>query len=138
MSLKKIICILACLPLILSLSACFGGGGGGGGGNTESRSASGGFLWKPRSESTGNLVVLFPREFRGQHAGAAVHSEDPPNEGNKIEQGIFHTESHNGNRVHYRFNRPGSGFGQNIYAVITLQDGRRISYFVPNGASRAE
>jgi len=139
MSLKKIACILTGFTMTLGLSACFDtGGGGDGGGNVEPRSATGGFLWKPRSESTGNLVILFPNEFRGQHTGAAIHSEDPPRSSNLKEQGTFHTESHNGNRVHYRFSSPGAAYGNNVYAVITLVDGRRISYFIPTGASRNE
>ena len=108
------------------------------GGNHEVRSANDGpegFLWKPISESNGRLVILLPNEFRGRVRGVAIHAGDPPNAGNKIEDGTFAGDTHNGRRPHFRFSRSGGGYGQNIFAVGYFADGT-ISWPIPNGASR--
>jgi len=131
--------IVLALGLILT-QGCFDSGGGGGGGNNQLRSADGlgGFVWKPRSESNGRLVVLFPAEFRGRHSGMAIHRGNPPRASNKIEDGVFSNETHNGGRVHYRFSKTGAAYGGNLYATLYLKDGGTVSYFIPNGGGRVD
>ncbi|MEX2607351.1 MAG: hypothetical protein WD708_08400 [Kiritimatiellia bacterium] len=101
-------------------------------GNGQSGSVSqSGFLWKPDSESTGNLVVLLPPSTRGRTQGVATIS------------GSFGTESasmrhehHNGGRPHFYFSKPGSAYGSNITVQAPLTDGSVFSIVVPNGSQR--
>lgn len=57
------------------------------------------FLWKPKSDSDGNLVVLFPAAFNGRLSNVTVNGE----------KGRFNSVA-NGNRTHYRFSKPGSAY----------------------------
>ena len=93
-----------------------------------------GFLWKPVSESTGDLVVLLPSAYRGGRvASTKVYSG-----GAFLEQGRY-TGDANGNRPHYRFSKSGASYGKNITVVATLQDGvTQQSWSVPDGARRTE
>lgn len=58
-----------------------------------------GFLWKPISESNGNLVVLFPTEYSVKFESVVIDGE----------QGRF-ADFANGNRQHWRFSKPGSQY----------------------------
>lgn len=71
-----------------------------------------GFLWKPVSESTGKLVVLTKGESEAKIYKAI---EEPIGSGTYIksefvESGVFSSIA-NGGRHHYRFSKPGSGYG---------------------------
>lgn len=91
-----------------------------------------GFLWKPVSEKDGNLVVLLPTSFRGD-----VQSVQIINEENKVvEEGEFSGDTHNGNRPHFRFDKPGGLYGENITLKITLNTGKTTTYNINNGAER--
>lgn len=94
---------------------------------------AGGFLWKPVSESTGNLVILLPSSTRGRTQQVATIS------------GAFGSESapmrheiHNGGRPHFYFSQPGAAYGTNITVNAPLTDGSVYSIVVPNGAGRFE
>jgi len=95
----------------------------------------GGFLWKPVSERLGSLVCLFPQEYIGiitkadlyRKVGTALEL---------VETGIFWTRDYNGPRDHWRYVNPGAHYGQNVYVVITLQDGSVRAWFIPEGATR--
>jgi len=86
--------------------ASSGSGGGGGGGakapSGPSIGAPDGFLWKPFSESDGNLVVLLPSDIR--NGSVVIVGAD----GARTE-GRF-TAVANGGREHFRFDQPGSSF----------------------------
>ncbi len=108
--------------------------------NTESAAQSldgeGGFLWKPVSEGDGKLVVLLPTELRGKIDRAEIHSALPPSEETKIEEGRFSGDSTNGNRPHFRFDKEGSGYGNDIYLVCYKDDGSYLSWSIEDGAKR--
>ena len=70
-----------------------------------------GFLWKPVSESDGNLVVLFPREFEAVFLEVQVFTS-----GGQSESGRF-TGFANGNRQHWRFSMPGSSYDGTVVAT---------------------
>ncbi len=114
-----------------------GGGGSGGGGAVTILPANDGnltgFLWKPRSESNGDLVVLMPPEFTGQVSSGNLHTSENANDGNLVEAGRFAGDTHNGNRAHWRFNMRGGSYGQ-VWFVATLNDGSRRAWFIENGA----
>jgi len=92
---------------------------------------SGGFLWKPVSEGDGKLVILLPGSLRGRVSGCSISGSFGS------ENGRFTGDTHNGNRPHYRFSRPGASYGSNITVTARTTDGTR-TWRIPNGASRNE
>ena len=98
---------------------------------------SGGFLWKPVSESDGKLVVLVPSTLAGNVASCEIHSTIPSTNSTLIERGKYVGNVNRG-RPTFRFSRPGAGFPNNCYVVATLKDGSTKTFSVPNGASRVE
>ena len=97
---------------------------------------AGGFLWKPESESDGKLVVLLPTEFKGKIQGAEIHSGLPADSSTLLGAGRFAGDTHNGNRVHYRFDKEGSAYGKEVYVVAKTIDGESIAWLIQNGADR--
>ncbi len=92
----------------------------------------GGFLWKPISESDGNLVILLPSQYTGVATGCHVANAA----GDLIETGHY-TGDGNGNRQHYRFGQPGSAYGTDLYVVAYTPTGN-IHWQVANGSERTE
>jgi hypothetical protein len=90
----------------------------------------GSFLWKPISESDGNLVVLLPSHFRQRLEKVEL------NHGGGVETGRFAGDTMNDNRVHYRFSRRGSSYGSNIRLVATAKTGEKYVWNIPNGGNR--
>ena len=84
----------------------------------------GGFLWKPVSDSNGNLVVLLPSQYNGKVKSVSVNGE----------QGSFSGIA-NGNRSHWRFSKPGAAYGANA-RVVAATSGGNVSWTVPNAGSR--
>jgi len=85
------------------------------------------FLWKPVSESDGKLVVLLPAWMEAD--AVAVGHENGNYRGRNVE---------NGTRQHWRFSRPGSGFGT-VVPVAVSRRGREIyRTTIANGASRVQ
>lgn len=97
---------------------------------------SGEFLWKPNSESDGKLVVLLPSQYTGRVTSASIYESMPPTEEGLIEEGRFSGDSHNGGRAHFRFNKAGGAYPNNIYVVARLVDGRTVSFPIENGSQR--
>ena len=83
------------------------------------------FLWKPVSESNGRLVVLIPACILadactvGAEKGAAIGR-------------------HNGNREHFRFSKPGSGYGNNVQVTAYYRGAITGTWTVPQVAARKE
>src|SRR5690606_3680161 len=101
-------------------------------GNSSSGPVSqSGFLWKPHSESTGNLAVLLPPTTRGRTTGVATISGSFG-----TESASLRGESHNGGRPHFYFSKHGSAYGSNITVMAPLTDGSVFSIVVPNGSQR--
>jgi len=92
------------------------------------------FLWKPISQNDGRLVVLFPAKYRGRIDSAGVYTQG----GDKIESGRFAGDSKNGGRPHYRFSKPGGGFGRDVRAIANLKDGGQVIFDIADGAERVE
>ncbi len=103
---------------------------------SQEMDGSGGFLWKPVSESDGNLVVLLPKDLKGLIDKVEIHSELPPTEETKLAQGRFSGDTHNGGRAHFRFDKPGAEYGDNIHLVCYKDDGSYVSWDIGNGADR--
>ena len=98
---------------------------------SSSGGGSGGFIWKPVSEGDGNLVVLLPGSLRCRVSGADIQKS-----GSRVEKGRFTGDTHNGNRPHYRFSKPGAGYGSGLTLTAFLSGGGKQSWNIPNGASR--
>lgn len=96
------------------------------------RNAPEGFLWKPRSDSDGRLVVLLPSQFLGRVAKVEVVSAD----GSKVLATGRYAGIGNGVRLHFRFDRSGSNFPNNVILQVTLTDGQIGGVRIPNPSSR--
>ncbi len=95
-----------------------------------------GFLWKPVSESDGNLVVLFPSSLTGNISSSGIYSELPICEENLIEKGRFSGDSKNGGRAHFRFNNPGGSYPDVAYVVAELRDGTTTYFQIAESSKR--
>ena len=92
---------------------------------------AGGFLFKPASESDGNAVVLVPEELTGQVAEVVIRDS----QGNVLDVGRF-TGSANGGRDHFRFDRPGAAFPEDVSVELRLTNGQTRSVPIDNPALR--
>lgn len=101
---------------------------------TSSSSAE--FLWKPKSESDGKLVVLLPSEFRGSVISTRIYSALPASSETFVEEGRFSGDDHNGNRPHYRFRFDGGSYPKNSYVVATMRNGETVSFKIGETSSR--
>jgi len=97
----------------------------------------GGFLWKPVSHSNNKAVMLFPVAMTGKIISGEVHSSMPPTLSSLVEAGWF-GGVHNGGREHFRLQKTGSAYGDDIYAIAVLTDGSFVAWHVPKGANRTE
>ena len=106
--------------------------------NTSSGSSNNGngFLWKPVSESNGNLVVLFPPNLTGNISSAGIYSSLPPSYENLIEEGDFSGDNHNGGRAHFRFSEPGGAYPDGVYVVAQLSNGESATFEIEDSSQR--
>jgi len=102
-----------------------------GGAGIGPQGEGGGFIWKPVGEHTGRLVVILPPQYTGHASSAYIASAS----GSPIEGGAY-TGVANGGRMHFRFSKPGSGYGRNILVVANLKAGGAVHWPIPNGAAR--
>jgi len=89
------------------------------------------FLWKPVSESDGNLAILLPSYLTRQIQDVEVRTKD----GERIEEGRY-SGVHNGGREHFRFSKSGGAFPPGSQVVIRLKDGSQQTVTVENTGSR--
>lgn len=90
-----------------------------------------GFLYKPVSESDGNLVILLPKEMAMQVVGLILKDE----EGETVATGRS-AGYHNGGREHFRFNKPGKKYPDNLTVEVQMKDGSAVTYTVPDSSLR--
>ncbi len=88
------------------------------------------FLWKPVSDTTGNLVILLPSTYSSR-CDVTISSSV-----GTFTTGISHSGRGNGNRPHYRFSHSGSYYGSNI-SVTADCPGEDGHWTVSNGGSRS-
>ena len=84
-------------------------------------------LWKPISETTGNLVLVLDEEYTGHTTGVTVAGE----------AGRFASVA-NGNREHYRWGKPGADFTEMATIVVTTDTGAEHVGYVPVPAEREQ
>ncbi len=92
---------------------------------------AGGFLWKPISDSNGNLVVLMPSEISSEVESVVIKDKN----GNVLESGKFSAIA-NGGRAHFRFSKPGSAYGQSVTVEAKLKNGRVCQFQVGDTSKR--
>jgi len=129
--LRKLLYVTACLAMAVAMAGCDGSDDGGG--SIGSRGEGGGFLWKPKGEHSGRLVVLLPSQYRNKVGSVHVANSG----GDVLEVGVF-TGNANGNRPHYRFTQGGASYGNDLYAVADLSSGDTVHWPIPRGGSRTE
>jgi hypothetical protein len=112
--------------------------GGTGAIGPSSAVASGGFLWKPVSESNGKLVVLLPTSLKGLVKSAGIYTAFPYQSGQRLASGTFSGDTKNGNRPHYRFGKPGSGYPNGVYLIAFLSSGKQYGYRIASTSRRNE
>ena len=93
--------------------------------------AGGNFLWKPKAEKDGKLVILLPKAL-GRVPSVRILSPDRSTE---LAKGKFSGIA-NGDRAHYRFKSPGSVFPDRAVVEITKNDGAKVVVEIPNTAAR--
>ena len=93
-----------------------------------------GFLWKPNSESNGNLVILLPPSWRAK--SVTVRGDQMIQSANK--QGNTGPGGPNGGREHFRFSSPGHAFGSRATVEVKLVDGTSQTIDIPNTGARNE
>lgn len=102
-----------------------------------------GMLWKPESESNGNLVVLLHEAIpealraRGVSPKSAIEIWDYAGTQVLAKPERFSQNGHNANRGHWWFDRPGAFYGQCLLA-LRGPDGRSWVYPIEAGANRYE
>lgn len=94
---------------------------------------SGGFLYKPVSDTTGKLVVLMPSKLAGMIAGVQIY--DPA--GNLLESGRY-TGNGNGGRDHFRFKRTGADYPDGLFVRAKLTTGDTVLYRIGETSQRTE
>jgi hypothetical protein len=93
--------------------------------------ATNGFLWKPQSENTGDLVVLLPNKFQKPFDTVTAERKD-----GKRDRGRFNGFA-NGNRQHWFFPRPGGKYKNNSN-VIAKETGNVCTWKIGKSNQRNE
>lgn len=104
--------------------------------SAQDGAAMGGFLWKPQSEADGRLVVLLPPALTGNVVSAGIYRSLPASEANRLEEGRFSGDTHNGGRAHFRFSNAGGAYPDGSFVVAQLRDGSQVSFQIGNSSSR--
>ncbi len=90
-----------------------------------------GFLFKPVSDSNGNLVILLPNALKNQVESVLLKNSA----GELLEEGI-QSGYGNGDREHFRFSKSGSDFPANLTVEVKLNDGSKQIYLIEDPAKR--
>lgn len=90
-----------------------------------------GFLFKPVSDTSGKLVILLPSSMT--HDVRAVNLKT--SSGKLVEAGQY-AGIGNGNREHFRYNMPGSGYPKDLVVEVTLNNGKTVNYKIPDPSQR--
>lgn len=92
-----------------------------------------GFLFKPESDGEGKLVILLPESLGGQVASLRLLD----GRGRELEVGES-SGFGNGNREHFRFDRPGAAYPVGLLVEVSLADGRVLTRTIADPSRRVE
>lgn len=97
-----------------------------------------GFLWKPESSKDdkdgGKLVVLLPEKFTGDVRSVELRS---PDNKRRLEKGDFSGVA-NGDREHWRFDKPGKEYPKNTILRVVFEDGSSRTITIKRPGARLE
>jgi hypothetical protein len=82
----------------------------------QSIDGTGGFLWKPASDTDGKLVVLFPEEFVDEFLSVSAELPD-----GGIEEGVYAGKT-NGDRQTWKFSKPGGEYAGRLIVDAGTQE----------------
>lgn len=91
----------------------------------------GGFLWKPVSDSTGKLAVLLPPAYAGNAVSCTLVGPDGRVLATGADGGVA-----NGDRQHYRFDKPGAKYPPGTRVVVALASGETATWTVQRTGAR--
>jgi hypothetical protein len=108
--------------------------------SAQSAASSRGFLWKPKAEKDGKLVVLLPPGLKNKVKSVAIYSSLPATASTKVAggEGKFAGDDANGDRPHFRFSKPGASYPDGSYVVALLNDGSKIDFKIGETSERYE
>ena len=90
-----------------------------------------GFLWKPVSESNGNLVILLPADMTGDAVEIVLRDAN----GDVLERARSSGVA-NGGREHFRFGRPGGDYPDGVTVEVRTREGSTKSYQIGETSQR--
>ena len=92
------------------------------------------FLWKPISETRGQVcVVIFPYYIRQEDTTYTISINGDTGQVKDWREGYA-----NGNRMHVFLNSPGSTYGGAVTVSLPMADGSTRTWNVPDGGTRYE
>ena len=94
--------------------------------------SNGEFLWKPASDKDGKLAILLPKGLTGKVKGVQVLSPD----GTSVLAKGKYAGNGNGDREHFRFNKPGGEFPDGAIVVITMENGTKQQVTIKETSNR--
>ena len=95
------------------------------------------FLWKPTSDSNKNLVILLPAGLSNKAEMVALYKVTKAGKMTLVEKGKFSGIA-NGERAHFRFQKPGNRYPDGLEVHITLRDGTVLKEKIIDTAKRSE
>ena len=95
---------------------------------------TGGFLWKPVSDKNGDLAVLLPKQYTGRVKQVRILNP----EGTKALAKGKYSWVGNGEREHFRFSKPGSGYPDGAIVLIEMENGAIRNFKIKDTAKRTE
>lgn len=90
-----------------------------------------GFLFKPKADKDGRLVILLPESMTSNISAVLLKDQS----GNVIENGKSAGVG-NGDREHFRFSKSGSSYLKNLTVEVRLKDGTTKDYLIPDPSLR--
>lgn len=91
------------------------------------------FLWKPKSESDGNLVILLPSS-----ESARSVTISGPNVNQTVNKGGRNGSRANGQREHFRFGQPGASMQGPVQVTVVGGNGQTKTMNIANPSQRNE
>ena len=92
---------------------------------------AGGFVWKPVSESNGNLAVLLPSSLSGELTKVEIQSAD-----GTVLESVDYTKDYEDGRPLFRFSKAGEEYGEDITVVAYKTDGETVTWSIADGSER--
>jgi hypothetical protein len=100
-------------------------------GESEPLDGPEGFLFKPVSDTTGNLVILLPHALKEQVESVILKNSA----GEVLDQGNDGGYG-NGDRQHFRFSKPGSEYPEQLTVEVKLEGGQKKVYLIEDPSLR--